>query len=268
MKQYILIGVAVVCGILAFALVKTNLDRLKTDLYAGAKKVEVVMVKNEMLQGQVIEREDIAIRVIYDSDMTKREVIYRDSPDAPVREDYKQVIGQRLTVDLPKYAPLMWNYLDLPTARGSRFASTIKTNERAVTVPVDSTSSVSGLIRPNDHVDVIGTFRFPAENNATGMDTVTLTILQDVTILAVDKSYAAAASATAGRGYSTMTMSVTPEEAEMLIFAMEKGKLTFTLRNPQDVYYVKDLSQVNFQFLQKNIQTYMKSRADRLKLME
>ena len=54
--------------------------------------------------------------------------------------------------------------------------------------------------------------------------------------------------------YSTLTFEVTPREAELLIFAQgERGRLTLTLRNPDDVGFEKILPEVNFQHVEKSL---------------
>ena len=47
--------------------------------------------------------------------------------------------------------------------------------------------------------------------------------------------------------YSTVTLEVTPREAEMLAFTEQiKGRLVLTLRNRNDTHYERELPQVNF----------------------
>ena len=54
--------------------------------------------------------------------------------------------------------------------------------------------------------------------------------------------------------YSTVTFEVTPREAELLIFAQgTQGRLTLTLRNPDDVGFEKILPEVNFQLVEKSL---------------
>ena len=121
------------------------------------------------------------------------------------------------------------------------------------------------MVQPNDHVDVLGTFRFPAAEKGTQMDTVTLTILQNVTVLAVGQQLANQRSAADRRGnYSTITLSVSPKEAEMLVFAQQKGVLTFTLRNNTDPYVARDVQDVNFEYLRENIKKYTEQDYERM----
>ena len=60
-------------------------------------------------------------------------------------------------------------------------------------------------------------------------------------------------------GYSSITLQVTPREAEILVFAQQmKGRLFLTLRNKSDVYFENDLPRVDF----NQIETELKSLND------
>ena len=113
------------------------------------------------------------------------------------------------------------------------------------------------MVRPSDRIDVLGTFSFPSKTQPEVMESVTLTVLQDVTVLATGQTTARQlqgsrnARAAAGASYSTVTLEVSAEEAELLVFAQQmRGSLTLTLRNPGDVTWKRDLPSVNFDHIQ------------------
>jgi pilus assembly protein CpaB len=70
----------------------------------------------------------------------------------------------------------------------------------------------------------------------------------------------------AARGYSTITLALTPKEVEMIIFASQKGRLSLSLRNDEETKFDSDLQSVNFKFLEKNIPVYNSERQNRQKL--
>jgi len=67
----------------------------------------------------------------------------------------------------------------------------ITKGHRAVSVGVNPVSAVSGLIRSGDTVDVLGTFKFDAKNDAgqvsKNLEKRTFTLLQNLVVLAVGK---------------------------------------------------------------------------------
>jgi pilus assembly protein CpaB len=100
-------------------------------------------------------------------------------------------------------------------------------------VPVRATAAVGGWVRPNDAVDIIGSFKDPATN-----EPVAVTLMQNVTVLATGRISATTNEnllPEADRAYGDVSLLVLPEEAEMLALAQELGNLTFTLRSPDDV---------------------------------
>lgn len=121
-------------------------------------------------------------------------------------------------------------------------ASKIPRDERAMSVPVDKISGVSGLLRPGDRVDVIGTFPvgsedqvIPEAGGGTSVGYVTMTLLQNVTLLAVGKRISQVSGKGRNTDYGTVTLSVTVEEAELLTIAQTRGDLNLLLRHPEDV---------------------------------
>ena len=63
------------------------------------------------------------------------------------------------------------------------------------------------------------------------------------------------ASLFGGGSYATVTLEVTPREAEMLVFAEQiKGRLVLSLRNRNDTSYEKELPQVDFEKIRAEIE--------------
>ena len=127
---------------------------------------------------------------------------------------------------------------------------------RAVSINCSGAASVSSMVKPNDHVDVIGTFDFD-RGGAGKKNFVTCTILQNVLVLATGAQTAKTRAKELGlsSGYSTVTLEVTPREAEMLAFAEQmKGRLVLSLRNRNDTSYEKELPKVDFEKIQGEIE--------------
>lgn len=248
MKHYILIGVAAVSGLLAFFLSHVHMKRLQTFYGQQGAKVRVVAASQSLLGGAEITYNDITLREMMESDLTGRELRVDPKTDPNGAKVRQQLLGFRLLVDVPKGGPILTTYLDYGRSTGSVFAATVPIERRAVTVSVDNVSGVANLIRPNDHIDVMGTFRFPSQTPDQPFEMVTVTMLENVTVLAVDQNYSGSRSGV-GRSYSTLTLSVDPKMTELLIFAQEKGKLSCALRNPQDVTPVGDRKEINFKYL-------------------
>lgn len=100
----------------------------------------------------------------------------------------------------------------------------IPAGKRAVTVAVNEVIGVGGFVKPGDMVDILGTFakEFFGEDG-------TVTVLQDVQVVAVAQAMKDDGKADA-KVSTTVTLAVTPEEAQRLTLAEERGKLRLALR--------------------------------------
>jgi len=100
---------------------------------------------------------------------------------------------------------------------------------RAIAIPVATGGASTGLLYPGDRVDVILTQTFKNDAPLT-RQSVSETVVESLRVLAVDGSDAK--SAGAGNGFGrTVTLEVTPEQAEKINVATELGKLSLTLRS-------------------------------------
>jgi pilus assembly protein CpaB len=103
---------------------------------------------------------------------------------------------------------------------------------RAIAIPVVTGGASTGLLFPGDRVDVILTQNLKGENTPITRRSVSETVVENLRVLAIDapdpKTGGGAANGNFGR---TVTIDVTPEQAEKINVAAELGKLSLTLRN-------------------------------------
>jgi Flp pilus assembly protein CpaB len=104
-------------------------------------------------------------------------------------------------------------------------------------VAIDSRSAdFEGLLRPGDRVDVL----FTAEGKDEGS---TVTLLQNVLVLSVGGNTVRAEDEGSGRKTivrgGSVTVSATVEQAQLVTQAQQRGRLTLTLRNSDDITIVE-----------------------------
>lgn len=253
MKQKLILVIALISGVAAFWLTGQYLKRERDRIRKSVVMETVVAARKVLPAGTVLQESDLGL-----IDVPKGSVSSR----AVQRHEYKQILNKKLLYSIPQGAALLWSDIDAPRPGESGLADTIRTELRAISISVDAVSSVSGLVRPNDRVDILGTFTFPTPEGE--MEVVTMTVLQDVSVLATGQQMGKEDSGqrqAANRGYGTVTFEVSPKEAEMLVFAQAvKGRLTLTLRNPEDISFEEDLPQVNFEHIKNNIETLNNER--------
>lgn len=116
-----------------------------------------------------------------------------------------------------------------PRDRGF-LAAVMQPGMRAISIGVDAVSGVGGLIWPGDHVDVLlvqDLHEAPLTRRVAGE-----TVLSNVRVVAVDQRIAQGASGeTAGQVARTVSIEVTPEEAERAVVAQRLGRLALTIRS-------------------------------------
>lgn len=139
----------------------------------------------------------------------------------------------------------------LVTADEAGLAFYVPKGYRAVSLAVDVFNAVGGHLKPGNHVDVLGTFDF---GTGEKMDLRTITLMQDVWVLAVVDDIGRPTSASVRRlppegeedeyemegeeppseqlsRQATISVAVKPSDAQKLVMAQELGRLSVSLRS-------------------------------------
>jgi len=111
---------------------------------------------------------------------------------------------------------------------GLGLAPTIPVGMRAITVRVNDVAGVAGFVLPGMHVDVLVTGKPPE-----GDEQMTNTVLQNMLVLSAGKELQPDANGNA-MPTPTVTLMGTPEEAETLTLANNRGQIQLVLRNSSD----------------------------------
>jgi len=198
---------------LARNFIENKINYYKTQLEKTEEMVEVVVPARNMARGEIINKQNLVLREI---------PLKYAHANAVMGETYANAVGQKLSFDIMEGKPLLWAHLE--GGKSSTFSGKLENGLRALTVPVDEINSISGFLQPTDNIDLLLTYKdeiFPVMQNllvlATGVKTV------------VDKT-----GRSMGKTYNTITVQVTSEEAKKVVLAQKVGKLTATLRNPDD----------------------------------
>lgn len=105
-------------------------------------------------------------------------------------------------------------------------AAVLQPGMRAVSVPINATTGISGFVFPGDAVDLLLTVKITVGG---GERRATETVLSGVRVLAVDqRTNDQEGEPTLAK---TATLEVAPKEAEVIAVAMEMGRLSLALRS-------------------------------------
>jgi pilus assembly protein CpaB len=221
LKGWVPIAIAIVLGLGAFAAAYSAIKIREEEVTRGWDLVEVLTFKESMRPGSVLTADSI------DVDVMPQRFFHQSVIMTPRFRG--EAIAKELLVHVEKGQPIHWYQL-AGLREQDLLSSQVREGFRAVTINVSEATSVAHWITPNDAIDVIGTFRDPSKRELT-----TVTLLQNVSVLATGRTSAIVGSAREGaEEYTSVTLQILPQEAEILVLAQELGNLHLTLRNRSD----------------------------------
>ncbi|MFH1519378.1 MAG: Flp pilus assembly protein CpaB [Candidatus Omnitrophota bacterium] len=226
------IGLAVVAILLIHTKMQED-QKLIQQLYNKGEILEVVTARVDISKESAIDQDTVALSRI-------RSTAYQPGDLTAI----ESAVGKIARVDILKGQHINNNMIG--SVSGAQFLSQrIPKGMRAITIPVDKISSVEGLMKPSDHVDIIGTFAIQAGQN------LVVTLFQGVKILATGKNispYRIESSA------ETVTIALKPEDIKLLTFVLESGnKIRLVLRAPLDSSQEVGYSAVTFETLMRRL---------------
>ncbi len=135
--------------------------------------------------------------------------------------DLKEMVGTVVRRAISAGEPVSIGRLVQPGSRGF-LAAVLRPGYRAVSLRINATSSISGLVFPGDRVDVILTHTVEARR-------VSETVLTNVRVLAIDQQINDQTQSPKVGKHATFE--VTPKQAEMFSVLSDMGKLSLSLRS-------------------------------------
>ncbi|MDD1622668.1 MAG: Flp pilus assembly protein CpaB [Methylococcaceae bacterium] len=138
-----------------------------------------------------------------------------------------QVVGKVAISNVFTDEPLIARRVVDPKG-GNVFSLGFSENKRAFTVRVNDVSGVGGFLLPDNHVDVLHSWKPSGMNDEVHSET----LVQDVRVLAVDQE--ASSEKNKPIVVRSVTLEMTPEQAEAVFRAEEQGSIQLALRNPTD----------------------------------
>ena len=201
----------------------------------------VVIAKGDVPKGSTLEPDMLDTKLIIKDYLEPRAVQYPE-----------RIVGMVTLVPISQGEQITFNKLMSPKALSisTSLAMNTPVGKRAISLPVDTLSSLMGMIRAGDYVDVLTTIPVPTQD-ADGrqvMQPAVVPLFQNVLVLAVDQQanapvpeaqpssrYSSGGGGGGGGGIPQLiTLALTPQEANLLAFVQEQGKIRLSLRSPAD----------------------------------
>ncbi|TBR17235.1 Flp pilus assembly protein CpaB [bacterium] len=236
-KQKMLIIGSVVFGILAVFFLNNYLQQQRQIAEEDARREmrgnqsAVLVAKQDLPKGTVIEGNLLASIIISNQDLQAEAVTSLDRVD-----------GMITTAQITKGEQLTMRKL-ANIRQESNLAGAIPIGKRAITINADNISSLVGLIKPGDYVDVISLVPIPVQtpDGKQATQVGVMPLFQNVLILAVGQDTGAAGKSESRykkdekrESAPLITLALTPQEANIIAFVQEQGKIRLSLRSPGD----------------------------------
>lgn len=220
-KNWIVLLAALGMGGLAAFGAKNYLGAQMAEIEAREKNkamVQVVVAKIDLEKGAPLSAKNLAVRPM------PKEWAHSG---AVTPDQFGRVEGSVLAYPANAGEPLIWAQLE--GQRALTFSTRLTQGRRAVTVPVDEISSLSGMVEPGDLIDIVVSISKDKRN-------FTFTLLQSVSVLATGTQASQDEKDPEGRArtFTTITLDTTPDDAKRVIAAREVGRITALLRAPND----------------------------------
>jgi pilus assembly protein CpaB len=138
----------------------------------------------------------------------------------------RELEGRVVKVPIPQGNPVLFSML-APVGTAAGLSGILDDGKRALTVKVDEVAGVAGFVHPGDHVDVLMDISMKSQGQ---QEHFSKTILHDITILTTGQIWEQKGD-NKPIVVNTVTLELTPEEAEVLNLASNNGKIRLALRN-------------------------------------
>lgn len=189
-------------------------------------------IKEEVVTASVLIPENTEIT----DDMIQVTEISKDALHGDAVTDKDQVVGKAASSEILAGEQILGGKLVSPGESGyDTLAYAITPGMRAITVGVNETTGLSGMLKPRDHVDILA--EFEKELPGGGASASTVMITENTVVLAVDSVMSPQGKIAGGEtvsAYITITLEVTPKQAMDLSMTEYKGHLRAILRSPLD----------------------------------
>ena len=243
MRAKPIVATLFVISLVAVAVVLTHMASQKGA--ASVPKTQILVATLALPQGTLLREQDVTWQPFAETQpgqIVRPDIAALEANPELEGQTRASVYGAVLRHELAAGEPIRRSAIVKPGERDF-LQVVLVPGERAISIPVTTGGASTGLLSPGDRVDVILTQNFKNEGAANAPLTrrsVSETVVDNLRVLAIDSpealnpSKSVAATPAAAPFGRTVTLEVTPEQAEQINVATELGKLSLTLRSATD----------------------------------
>ena len=223
-KSLALLVLALGCGLVASIGVTQVIANRQTDQAAPSAETQSIFVALD----------DIPLGVPLTAQVLKLEPWPKDRVPEGALTRIEDIEGRRARTRFFAGEPIIERKLLRPGETGGGISPLIPKGLRVVSVKVDRVSGGGGLILPGDRVDMV--VYFTQTRTASIPETSTRTVLQDIRVFAVNDQFSLddEPDKRSITNAQTVSLLVTPAQAQKVTLAGELGRIRLVLRSPED----------------------------------
>src|SRR5438270_7789993 len=190
---------------------------------------KVLVAKKALPVGTIVDADSFTFQP-WPKELIQSAYYLEGQPDG----DPKKLLGTVVRYQITAGQPVTRGALVGPQDRGF-LAAALGPGMRAITVPVNVSSSVAGFVFPGDHVDLVLTQQVQGGGDGPALK-VSETIIRNLRVLATDQRLSEKDDdgKTQVKTFSNVTLEVTPRIAEKVAVAQSLGSLSLSLRSIAD----------------------------------
>ncbi len=242
----LMVGVfAILFGLIGAYALRAVLASPQSVVQAGPRTINVPQASNELPAGRKLVLSDMVL-----VPMTAEQMKEKGYPLNELMISTDQIIGRTLCGPLKQGDAFLTSCL-YREGEGPTVESKLAPGFRAFTIPIDDLNAVGGAAAPGQNVDII--FRMAAQpadpfRRVPPMAETTVTLVENIELLAINREVVAAP---VGQGLDvrtnvnrkptpivgpirSVTVAVTPDQANILKAATGRGEMALRLRNIHD----------------------------------
>jgi len=207
------------------------LDQSKQQQVAAAPAMSQILIAADLIQaGTLLQPADLGTGTVFTNDLPNGA-----SLDTP--ENRSALIGSMARATISPAAAIALASVIHPGDHGF-LAAVLSPGMRSVTVGVDAVSGAAGLIWPGDHVDVLLTQTLEDDSVPLGQRIAAELVLRDVRVIATGQQLVQGTVSNGGANKTadeatTVTLEVTPDQAERCEVATHLGPLSLVVHSSQ-----------------------------------
>lgn len=242
-KQQITLIAGAVIALIAIVMINSYIKQQQATVIENAKKkiisiqanqTSVLVAKSDIPRGATIESNNLEVTIVPNQFVQPQAITSLD-----------RISGMVATAPISKGEQLTLSKLAYPRQQSRGLSDATPIGKRAITITIDNISSLAGMIKAGDYVDVIAMVPIPVQSSDGKQVTqvAVFPLFQNVLVLAVGQDMGSVSKEEASRYRKEerketvsplITLALKPQEANLIAFVQEQGRIRLVMRSPAD----------------------------------